>query len=305
MFSQADIPSLDGKIVVITGANSGIGLEATKVLLARGARVILACRNEAKLHPVLHQLEALALRGTAEPLLLDLASLTSVASASSELKKRLTHIDVLINNAGVMALPESSTEDGFERHFGTNHLGHFALTGHLLPLLQAAPMGRIVTVSSLVHRGATIDFEAIRRPAVYKDRQQYAMSKLANLLFAYELDRRLKRSSSSAISVACQPGFCDTPLQPSGFALRKDWVAPTLMRLFTFLVAQSAARGALGTLYAAAMPVKGGEYIGPTGLFELRGAPVIHTSSQDSYDTALAQRLWTVSEELTGVHFAF
>jgi NAD(P)-dependent dehydrogenase (short-subunit alcohol dehydrogenase family) len=303
MFRAEDVPTLDGKIFVITGGNSGIGYEAARVILRRGGRVVLACRDRDKMATAAAALRGEVTGATVDEIVLDLASLASVEKAAAELAAKHPVVDVLVNNAGVMALPERTTDDGFEMQFGTNHLGPFAFTGRILELVLAAPKGRIVTVSSLLHRGGHIDFDAIPKPRVYDSGKQYSMSKLANVLFTYELERRLRRAKKNAIAVACHPGYSATNLQHAGPKMRGSKLQAMLMSAMNALVAQPAAMGALGTLYAATGKVDGGEYIGPTGFNHMRGYPVISKSNDESYDEGVAKKLWEVSEKLTRVTY--
>lgn len=304
MFTANDVPALAGQVIVITGGNSGIGYEAAKVLLAKGGRVVLACRDAAKMSEAAKALKA-STGGQVDELVLDLASLASIEQAATKLAEMHSKVGVLINNAGVMALPERQTADGFEMQFGTNHLGHFAFTGRVLPLILAAPRGRVVTVSSLLHRGGHIDFDAIPKPAVYDENKQYSMSKLANVLFAYELDRRLRASGANAISLACHPGYSATNLQGVGPKMTGSAVKGFLMSVANALIAQPASQGALGTLFGATGDMQGSEYLGPTGMNHMRGLPVKSKSNPESYDEAIAKKLWEVSEKLTHVTYAF
>ena len=303
-FTAASVADQSRKVFVITGGNSGIGLEAAKVLVSRNATVVLACRDARKMGEAAASLRA-AGAGRVEQVVLDLSSLASVRSAATELAGRFPQIDVLVNNAGVMALPEAKSADGHELQFATNHLGHFALTGLLLGPLAASPAGRVVTVSSLLHRRGRVVFEDIPNPRRYDKRKAYSMSKLANLLFAYELERRLRAAGSTVISLACHPGYSATNLQGAGPRLTGSKVGAFFSELANALVAQPAEVGALATLLAATSPeAKGGAYYGGTSLFELRGHPEPLASSRASNDPEVARRLWEVSEQLTGVRFA-
>ncbi len=299
----SDIPSQAGKTAIITGGNSGIGYEAARALAAKGARVILAVRSADK-----GQRAAAAIRqetpGAAVDVMpLDLADLGSVRRFGEAFLARGEALPLLLNNAGVMDLPYHTTPDGFEVHFGTNHLGHFALTGHLLPAILAAPGARVVTVSSMMHLRGQIDFDNLNGKLGY---DAYSQSKLANVLFAYELQRQFAAHHDAALSVACHPGYASTNLQHAGPRMAGARVRGVVMRVANRLFAQSAAMGALPTLYAAIAPgVNGCDYIGPTGMGGSRGAPGKVRSSQASYDEALARRLWQVSEELTGVRYTF
>lgn len=305
MFTENDVPRMDGKVVVITGANSGIGFEACRMLAGRGANVVMACRDEVRMGLAMASLRTTVPGAMVDGLVLDLTSLSSIEHASNELATSHHHIDVLINNAGVMAVPERTTAEGFELQFGTNHLGHFAFTGRILPLLDHANGGRVVTVSSLLHRQGRIDFDAIPRPRNYDQGRQYSMSKLANLLFTYELERRLRQSPSTAIAIGCHPGYSSTNLQHVGPKMRGSALMAVVMRVMNALVAQPAAIGALATIMAATGDVRGGEYVGGSRMNQLRGLPEILRSSPASYDRETAGRLWEVSEQLTGVTYPF
>ncbi|MDZ7731337.1 MAG: oxidoreductase [Natrialbaceae archaeon] len=295
-----DIPDQSGRRVVITGANSGIGLEAARELARAGATVVMGCRS-------LERGEAAAddIRGsvaTADIRLeeLDLASLESVSSFAETVGSE--SIDVLINNAGVMAIPRRETEDGFEQQFGVNHLGHFALTGQLLDAIEEG--GRIVTVSSGMHTRGSIDFDDPMGQTSYDPWGAYAQSKLANVLFAYELDRRLRSADRDIASVAVHPGYAATNLQYRGPEMMGSTIRYLVSKVGNLVLAQSAAGGALPTLYAATdSAVEGESYYGPGGLFNMRGVPERQRSAPASYDEAVAEQLWTLSEDLTGVEF--
>jgi len=244
-------------------------------------------------------------RARLELLSLDLASLGSVRSAATAFNQSHERLDILCNNAGLMALPHALTADGFELQLGVNHFGHFALTGLLLPRLLSGHAARVVTVSSLMHRRGQIRFDDLDGMRRYEKWAAYAQSKLANLLFAYELQRRLLRKGTAAISVACHPGYANTNLQQAGPTLTGDRLASLVYRLGGALIAQSKEHGAWPTLYAATAPdVHGGDFIGPSGPFELAGAPTKVRSSRASHDEAAAARLWQISIERTGVDYA-
>jgi NAD(P)-dependent dehydrogenase (short-subunit alcohol dehydrogenase family) len=290
-FTAADIPDLAGRTVIVTGASSGIGLETARSLTAHGAHVVLAVRDEARGRKAAGTLPG---PGANEVRLLDLASLDSVRAFALGWSGP---INLLINNAGVMIPPLTRTQDGFELQFGTNHLGHFALTNLLLPSIT----GRVVTVSSGVHQSGRIDFDDLnweRKP--YKPWRAYAQSKLANLLFTAELQRRLTESGSKVLSVAAHPGYAATNLQFHSGSRLTDFAMGTLGNR---LLAQDAAGGALPTLYAATADLPGNAYAGPSKLGGLRGAPAPCTRSAAAKDPEVARRLWQVSEELTGVTF--
>ena len=299
-WTAADVPDQTGRAVIITGANTGIGYEAALVLAGKGARVVLAVRNAGKGQKAI---DAIARKhpGAAVTLQeLDLSSLGSVRKATDALRAAHPRIDLLINNAGVMYPPKQVTRDGFELQFGTNHLGHFAFTGLLLDNLLEVPGSRVVTVASIAHNiRAGIHFDDLQWERSYNRVAAYGQSKLANLMFTYELQRRLAAKGAPTIAVAAHPGISNTELMRHipGSGL------PGFAQL-AGLVTNSPAVGALGTLRAATDPaVKGGQYYGPSGFRELVGHPVLVESNAQSHDVAVQQRLWTVSEELTGVKF--
>ena len=304
-FTAADVPDQRGQTIVVTGANSGIGLETTRELARNGASVVMACRDrdrgEQAARDVRADVPAAELRVEA----CELGSLESIREFADRLAEP---IDVLVNNAGTMAIPRRETDDSFETQFGVNHLGHFALTGLVLePLLERAddePAARVVTVSSGMHERGEIEFDDLHGEQSYDRWGAYAQSKLANVLFAYELERRLRTADANAMSLAVHPGYADTRLQFRGIEDRGSWLQTAARRAMNTLFAQSPARGALPTLYAAtAADVEGGAYYGPGGLASMRGTPERQASSDASYDRERAQRLWDVSRELTGVRY--
>jgi NAD(P)-dependent dehydrogenase (short-subunit alcohol dehydrogenase family) len=294
-WTSDDVPDQHGRLAVVTGANTGLGFQTARVLAARGASVVLAVRDTEKGKHAAARIAATAPGADVMVQPLDLASLDSIRAAAGELRARHPRIDLLVNNAGVMFTPKQTTGDGFELQFGTNHLGHFALTGLLLEQMLPLPGSRVVTVSSLAHRiRARINFDDLQSERSYSRVAAYSQSKLANLLFTYELQRRLS-GAGTTIAVAAHPGLANTELTRNSPA-----IAATIARLFS----QKAAMGALPTLRAATDPsVLGGQYYGPGGFFGARGYPKLAESSGQSHDTAIQRRLWTVSEELTGVTF--
>jgi len=300
-WTARQIPSQTGKTALVTGANSGIGYQAALELARHGAHVLLACRNAAKGQAALERLKREAPGAAAELVELDIASLASIRSFASAFAERAIPLDLLINNAGVMALPKRElTVDGFERQFGTNHLGHFALTGLLLPRILAAPAPRVVTVASLAHRNGKLDFDNLQSERGYKPLGAYSESKLANILFAKELDRRARVAQSKLISLAVHPGISMTNLMVNGPGTRN--LMAIVLRILAPVMIQSDEAGALPTLYAATSPdAKGGEYIGPDGFQEFKGSPVVVQTRPQVLDGAVGKRLWMVSEELTGV----
>jgi len=304
-WSADDVPDLTDRIAIVTGANSGIGLEAARVLATRGAHVVLACRDERRGRAALETLRASRPDASAEVCPLDLASLASVRDFARAFLARHDRLDLLCNNAGVMALPPRTTVDGFEMQLGTNHLGHFALTARLLEPLLAAPAARVVTVSSTMHRPGRVRWDDLQLQQSYGKWRAYAQSKLANLLFAFELERRLRRAGARAISVAAHPGYAATNLVSVGPRMSGARVFERLAAIGNRILAQGADGGALPTLYAAVAPdVSGGDYVGPSGLLELRGAPRKVRASARAHDDADAARLWEISESLTGERFA-
>jgi NAD(P)-dependent dehydrogenase (short-subunit alcohol dehydrogenase family) len=293
-WTEQHIPDQHGRVAVVTGANTGLGFETARMLAERGAAVVLAVRDVEK-----GKQAAARITGDVTVQALDLTSLDSIRSAAADLRDTHPRIDLLINNAGVMYTPKQTTADGFELQFGTNHLGHFALTGLLLDRLLPVPGSRVVTVSSTGHRiGAAIHFDDLQWERSYSRTGAYGQSKLANLLFTYELQRRLAPHGTTA-AVAAHPGISSTELtrnSPAAFRVALAWLAP--------LLTQKPEMGALPTVRAATDPtVVGGQYYGPGNRGEIRGYPKLVTSSRDSHDRATQERLWTVSEELTGVTF--
>jgi NAD(P)-dependent dehydrogenase (short-subunit alcohol dehydrogenase family) len=296
-WTKRDIPDQSRRVAVVTGANTGLGYETAAALAEHGAHVVLAVRNLDKGKDALARIAANSPQADVALQELDLTSLESVRSAAEQLRSNYDRIDLLINNAGVMWTPKSTTKDGFELQFGTNHLGHFAFTGLLLDRLLPVPGSRIVTVSSIGHRLlADIHFDDLQWERSYNRVAAYGQSKLSNLLFTYELQRRLA-SHATTIAAAAHPGGSQTELSRN--------LPPLPRRVFSLLeplIAQDAATGALPTLRAATDPaVIGGQYYGPDGFGETRGHPKVVASSSKSRDAELQRRLWAVSEELTGV----
>src|SRR5262245_1076560 len=297
-WTSGDVPGQQGRLAVVTGANTGLGFETAQVLAARGASVVLAVRDTEKGERAAARIAVTAPGANVTVQPLDLASLESVRAAAGELRAQHPAIDLLINNAGVMFPPKQTTGDGFELQFGTNHLGHFALTGLLLEQMLPVPGSRVVTVSSTAHRlRARINFGDLQGERSYGRVAAYSQSKLANLMFTYELHRRLSSAAAAAatIAVAAHPGLASTELTRNSSAAS---AAPAR------LISQTAAMGALPILRAATDPgVLGGQYYGPGRLLGTRGYPELAHSSGQSRDTAIQRRLWAVSEELTGVTF--
>lgn len=302
-WTTEQIGDLSGRRVLVTGGNSGIGLEAARVLAGHGASVVIACRNLDKGEQAAQAIRSTVADADVELLQLDLADLASVEAAADDYLARSATLDVLVNNAGVMALPYRATVDGFEMQFGTNHLGHFALTGRLMPALLATPNARVVTVSSFMHRGGRMDFGNLDAANGYSKWPAYSMSKLANLLFTCELQRRAEQAGAALTAVAAHPGYSRTHLQSAGPTMAGSRIALAGWKVLN-LIGQSASRGALPTIYAATSPdMAGGDYAGPNGLGELRGNPVKVKMTRAARNRDDAARLWAVSEELTGVRY--
>ncbi len=293
-WTALDIPDQTGKIVIITGANSGIGYEAARALAKKGATVMMACRNLEKGEAAAKAIIDEDPTGQVVLLHLDLADLSSVRRFADEFKARYDRLDVLVNNGGIMAVPKGETADGFEMQIGTNHLGHYALSGLLIEMLKTTQNARVVTVSSYAHVMGKINFDDLNSEKSYQRWSAYGRSKLANVLFGYELQRRLAANGHPPISLVVHPGYAATNLQQhSG-----------LFGFTNLIFAQSQEMGALPTLYAAtSADIQGGEYIGPDGFLSQRGYPQVARSSRASHNELVAKRLWEVSEELTGVQF--
>ena len=290
-WTVSEMPDQTGRTVVVTGANSGLGFHTSRELARRGARVLIACRDPQRGQAALEQVQEV---GTAELVPLDLASLASVRAAAADIAARAPQLDVIVNNAGVMAVPRAVTEDGFELQLATNHLGHFALTGLLLPQLLAAPAGRVVVVASDAARWGRMRFDDLMGEKSYMRWSAYGQSKLANLLYLRELTRR---AGDKLLVAGAHPGYAATNLQTA------PGIPGRIMALGNRVLAQSDAEGALPQLYAATMPVESGDYFGPDRFFGLRGAPhkvvpVKHGRSDED-----ARRLWELSEQLTGVTY--
>ena len=293
-WSESDIPGQGGRTAVVAGANSGIGFETARALAAKGARVVLACRSPERGRDAESRLRAAMPEADARFMRLDLGSLTSIEAFAKELAAQESRLDLLCNNAGVMMPPLGHTEDGFETQLGTNHLGHFALTGRLLHLLRQSESARVISVSSLAHYWGWIRFGDLNSEKRYNATLAYAQSKLANLLFTRELDRRLREAGAPALAIAAHPGSTKTNLQQHS----------RLMYGVVAMFSQQPPDGALPTLYAATAPdVEGGQYFGPGRMMEMIGPPRPARSTPAAKNMAVAKRLWEVSEELTGVSY--
>jgi NAD(P)-dependent dehydrogenase (short-subunit alcohol dehydrogenase family) len=293
------ITNQDGKIILITGANSGLGLEASTILSAKGAKIIMAVRNLEKGKEAVSKIKSKNQNAKVELMQLDLSDFNSIHKFSTEFHAKYSTLNILINNAGIMYPKKREiTKQGFEIQFGTNHLGHFLLTGLLLDILKKTPQSRVVTQSSLTHkRGGDIYFDDLNWEKTYDKAKAYSQSKLANLLFTYELDLRFKTHKHDIISTASHPGYTATNLQKA---------AGLMVAVANKLIAQKVDMGALPVLRAATEEnLVGSEYFGPTKMYELRGYPEKVNSSDKSYDVQLARKLWEVSEKLVGFKYNF
>jgi len=300
-WTTKNIPDLSGKVFIVTGANSGIGFEAAKEFARKVAKIILACRSLDKGDEALEKIQKEISNAPVELMQLDLASLDSIKKFASEFKEKCNQLDVLVNNAGIMMTPYGKTEDGFESQVGTNHLGHFTLTSLLYDLLTRTKGARVVNVSSNGHkRIGEMDFDNFiyGEGKDYSRIKAYSRSKLANLLFTYELDKRFKKGDIDAIAVTAHPGVANTNLG------NHMGVAAPVLKILLFFMVQSATKGALPIIRAAVDPeVKGSEYYGPRGRNEIRGYPIRVESNEASHNEENAKKLWELSEKLTGVKF--
>jgi len=297
-----NIPDMTGKVIIITGANSGLGFESSIALAGKGAKIVLACRNVQKAKAALADLKKSVRGANAEIMPLDLASQKSIHTFAEAFKAKYDRLDILLNNAGIMQVPYGTTEDGFERQFGTNHLGHFALTGLLIDLIKKTPNARVVTMSSGAHTMASMDFSNLQYDGGkgYSSMTAYGRSKLANLLFTYELQRRFEGENIDAIALAAHPGGANTNLNSH---LNKSLMNKITKPIMDSMM-QSAAMGALPSLRAATDPkAKGGQYYGPGGFMGNSGYPVIAKSSKRSHNATIQSNLWQISEKLTGVSY--
>ncbi|MCB9315428.1 MAG: SDR family NAD(P)-dependent oxidoreductase [Lewinellaceae bacterium] len=287
--------NLSGKTAIVTGSNTGIGFETALDLFQKGAKVIVACRNEEKALNAIKRMESQGGTGELVYSHLDLASLRSVKAFSEKIVETESRLDLLVNNAGIMIPPPSKTEDGFEIQFGVNFIGHFALTGHLFNLLESTKGSRVVTLSSIAHRGAAIDFDNFRLEKAYKNWREYGQSKLADIIFALEFDKRLRKNGCQTISLAAHPGFSETDLQKY---MDKDMLAS-----LELMTAQEGAQPTLAACLRA--DAKGGQYWGPDGYNEQKGKPALAKIDAAALDENLNAKLWDWAKETTGVNFPF
>ncbi len=301
-WTPQQIPAQQDRLAIVTGANSGIGFHTARYLARAGAHVILACRNKNKGDVAMARILTEQPAAKVEVRVLDVADLGSVRQFADEFLAQNQPLDLLINNAGVMSLPQRQiTPQSFERQFGTNHLGHFALTGRLLPSLLSRAGSRVVTVASIAHKGGELNFDDLQGERSYNPRKAYQQSKLANLVFGIELDRRLRAMHANTASIIAHPGVAVTSIVSNGMG---NGIEGRIANLVLPLIAQSDDRGSWPTLYAATSPAaQGGAYYGPDGIAEMKGTPIEVKPRPKALDPQTGRRLWSISEELTGVRY--
>lgn len=302
VWTEIDIPDLTGKTAIVTGANSGLGYHVALEMARKGAHVVMACRSKNRAREAMDLMLKEIPNASLEIMLLDLASRESIRAFSEAIKEKYSSLNILINNAGIMGIPRTLTTDGFEMQFGTNHLGHFALTGLLFDMIRGTPGSRVVTVSSLMHQFGVMNFNDLMGEKSYKRWTAYSQSKLANLLFAYELQRKFENINADSISLGAHPGYAATNLQFAYAKMKSSVLDRWFNNLANKVLAQSSAQGALPELFAATAPqAEGGTFIGPDR--GSRGFPKVVRSNTRSYDIESARKLWQVSETLTGIHY--
>lgn len=305
-WTSENIPDQSGRIIVITGANAGLGYESALALARKGAHVVMAVRNLQKGQAASDQIKQAAPNAQVDLMQLNLGSLQSVRDFAAAFKQRHQPLHVLMNNAGIMAPPYRKTEDGFELQWGVNHLGHFALTGLLLDVLLATPGSRIVTVSSSAHRIGNLNFDDLNYEKGYNNWRSYGQSKFANAVFTQELQRRLSAAGAKTIALVSDPGYSRTNLQSAQEDVNRSAVMNAVLKIVTPFMSQSAAEGAWTQLYPATMPdVAGGAFYLPGGMFGAKGHPTEGKLVKRAYDPDLGQRLWAISEQMTGVTYSF
>ncbi|MCP4421864.1 MAG: SDR family NAD(P)-dependent oxidoreductase [Chloroflexi bacterium] len=305
-WTEKDLPDLTGKTIIITGANSGTGFAAAKFMSARGATVVMACRNADKAKAALQSIKSGNASAKLEFIPLDLSNLASIEQFSETFKNKYDSLDALINNAGMCQTPELKTKDGFEMQMGVNHLGHYALTGRLMDRLTATKDSRVVTMASMNHEQGQINFDNLFLTGEYHQMRAYEQSKLANLLFAYELSRKLTQAGVGVESIAAHPGFVKSNIMKSNEYTTRSFGFNMMFNVFNLLLAMTPEKGSLGIMRAATdRTLENGDYVGPTKMNGFRGFPKLLTSSENSYNENDAAKLWEMSEELTGVKYAF
>ncbi|MFB6100425.1 MAG: oxidoreductase [Candidatus Nanohalobium sp.] len=299
-WTAEDMSSLEEKVAIVTGANSGIGFEATKELARKDCEVVMACRDREKANEARNEVEKELRDPDLRIIELDLADLNSINDFARRFKEKYDRLDFMVNNAGVMHLPFKRTEFGFEYQFGVNHLGHFYLNSRLIDMIEKTEDSRVVCVSSLLHRDAELDFEEMNNRESYDKKVAYGDSKMANLMYAKELDQRFKEKEVDSKAIAVHPGYSDTNLQARAAGGR---IKTAGMKLMNKVAAQSAEKGALPTLYACTAELKGGEFIGPDGFKQMRGNPTKVQPDERAEDRELRQKLWEFSEDELGISF--
>ena len=303
-WTEKNLPDLTGKTIIITGANSGTGFAATKFMSAKGATIIMACRNPDKANRALQSIKNDNAEAKLDFIQLDLSNLASIKHFSEEFKKKYSSLDILINNAGMSQTPDIKTEDGFEMQIGVNHLGHYALTGYLIDRLVNTKDSRVVTMSSMNHEQGIMNFDNLFLEGEYHQMKAYEQSKLANLLFSYELHRRLAQAGVSVESIAAHPGFVKSNIMKSNEYTQRSFGFTMMFNVFNLLLAMTPSMGSLGIMRAATdRTLKNGDYVGPTKVGGFRGLPKLLTSSEGSYNDKDAKKLWEMSEQLTGVKY--
>ena len=304
IWTSNQIPDLHGKVAIVTGANSGLGYFTTQELARRGAVIVMACRNQQKAKAAMILIHKEVPKARLHFIKLDLASLKSIKSFAKEFKQAFEQLDILCNNAGIMAIPYSKTADGFEMQFGTNHLGHFALTALLIDVLMKTPKSRIVNVSSIAHHFGKMNFEDLNSEKSYAKWAAYGQSKLANILFTLELQKRLTEVGSKTLCIASHPGYASTNLQSVGPKMENSKIGEKFNAWANKMFAQSAEMGALPTLYAAThSPILGGNLYGPNKFWNSRGYPVLNQIAKQGRKPADGKQLWKMSEEMTKIKF--
>ena len=302
-WTRENIGSIDGKVAVVTGANSGIGFEAAKTLADKGAEVVMACRVKTKADEARSRIEKDVQDPDIRIIELDLADLNSVNNFSRRFNEKYDRLDILVNNAGVMHIPFKRTDFGFEYQFGVNHLGHFVLTSNLMEVLEETENSRVVCVSSALHKKAELDFHSMNEEESYDKGTAYADSKMANLMFAKSLNKRFEKNDIDSIAVAVHPGYAATNLQIKSAKSTGGKLKVAGFKALNKVVAQSAEDGAMPTLYGATEDLDGGEFIGPSGFMEMRGSPKIVEPDERANNEELREELWEFSEEELGMKF--
>lgn len=303
-WTAENMDSLDGKVAVVTGANSGLGFETTKKLAEKGCEVVMACREHDKASEARNEIEKELRDPDLRIIELDLADLNSINDFARRFEEKYDRLDLMVNNAGVMHIPFSRTEFGFEYQFGVNHLGHFYLNSQLIDIIKETEDSRVISISSLLHRSAKLDFEDMNEEESYDKKTAYADSKMANLMYAKELNRKFEEKDVDSKAIAVHPGYSDTNLQMRAAKTTGGKLKLLGMRAMNKVLAQPAEKGALPTLYACSEDLEGGEFVGPDGFKEMRGNPTVVQPDERAEDEELREKLWKFSEEELGINFS-